>query len=746
MASGSFYKYPVKEFGVYCEWSSTPDANNNQSTVVLKTYISYYTLQAGGGTWTTSINGVSKTFTSPAISKSSASSWTKQLLNTRTETIKHNSDGKKQITLSASYPFNGTYSGTSIGTITASKTVDLDNITNACIAPTTFTASSDNFESNVTLSWSGASSGIGNAIASYLIRYRTSSDNSTWSSYADLATVTSTSTSGSKTIDMSSKVSIGHYVQFAIRTQPSNTNYASDWKYSGVIRRKPYTACTAPTSFTVTPNNFETSVTLSWSGASGGSSNSISSYYIQYRTSSDNSTWLGWANLETVSSTATSGSKTIDMSPAVPRGVYVQFRIQTQGTAGGSYYSGYKESSSIRRNPYTKCTAPTAITISPSDIFEDSVTITWSGASGGTNNSIQKYDIQYITSSDNSTWRTWISLTAYSTTVSNGSYVAQLSSIVTRGDYVKFRIRTEGSAGSSYYSDYKESSSVMRNPYTKCTPPTSITLASEEDMNGERHNNIFESKIKLEWLGGVSGENNPAKEYEISYRTSDNAQSWSSWNVCKIFSCGGVTGADIGRLIPSLEIGENINRGQYIQIRIKTVGTISGYDSDYIVSSTMRRNGIPSNISSVSVNLPTLEYSYGDDIIVSWDKPNDVDNVYMYEVIIQSINEQRESVSVDIIGVDNLTYTFDLSNPLYQVIPNNEQIKFLVKSIDVFGVESNEYTESPVVTRYDINGVAIGVNGTWVNCQLYVGVNGQWIEQEVLSGINGSWIEAYDGT
>ena len=742
MASGSFYNYPVKEFGVYCEWSSTPDANNNQSTVVLKTYISYYTIDVSGGTWTTSINGVSKTFTSPAIYKGSASSWTKQLLNTRTETITHNSDGKKQITLSASYPFNGKYSGTSIGTITASKTVDLDNITNACTAPTTFTTTpSDIFENHIILNWSDASGGIGNSIVSYLIRYRTSSDNSTWGSWTDLITVTSASASGLKTIDMSSYVPIGHYVQFAIRTQPSNTNYVSDWKYSGVIRRKPYTVCTAPTTFTVTPNDFETSVTLSWSGASGGSYNSISSYYIQYRTSSDNSTWLGWVNLETINSTETSGSKTIDMSSAVSRGIYVQFRIQAQGSAGSSYYSSYKESNSIRRKPYTVCTAPTTFTLTAEadGTFEDGIVLSWSGASGGTNNSINGYEIQYVISSDNFTWGSWTSFTAYSTTNPNGGYVVLFSSYVPRGYYVKFRIRTQGTAGSSYYSDYRESNSIMRKPYTKCTAPTIITLTSEQGIDGNKYNDVFESEITIAWSGAKAGENNSIIGYFIQYRESNDGSVWGSWIDYR-------TTNETFHAYTTTSIANLISRGCYVQFRVKTLGAIDGYDSDYIITNAMRKNGIPSNISSVSINLPTLEYSYGDDVIVTWDKPSDIDNIYKYRVVAQPINDKKTALATDIIGVDNLTYIFGSDNVLYQYISNNEQIKFLVKAIDIFGIESNEFSESPIVTRYDITGVAIGINGTWVNCQLFVGNGRQWIEQDVLSGINNSWVEAYDGT
>lgn len=750
MASGSFYNYPVKNFGVYCEWSSTVDANNNQSTVVLKTYISYYTLSVAGGTWTTSVNGVSKTFTSPAISVSSASAWSKKLLNTRTETVKHNSDGKKQITLSASYPFNGTYSGTSIGTITASKTVDLDNISTACTPPTTFAASPNNFEDSVTLMWVGASGGISNPIESYLIRYRTSSDNSTWSGWADLTTVKTTG-SYSMSIDVSSKVSRGYYVQFGIRSQPSNTAYASSWKYSDAIRRKPYTKCTAPTTIAISPSGtFEDSVTISWSGASGGTDNSIQEYYIQYITSSDNSTWGSWTSLAYYYTTIPNGSYNVSLSSKVTRGHYIKFRIRTQGTAGSSYYSDYKESSSIRRNPYTKCTAPTTFTAYPSDIFEDKITISWSGASGGTNNTISSYEIIYNISSNGSTWGSWETLTNYSTTSSKGSYTADMSSKVARGYYVRFQIRTQGTAGSSYYSDYKESSStisIRRNPYTKCTAPTSITVSSEKALNGAVYNDIFESSITFSWSGAKAGENNSIVGYFIQYRRSDDGSTWGSWTDYSEKTTSGTA-----YTYTTTSIAETTGRGRYVQFRVQTLGAIDGYDSDYIVTNAMRKNSIPSNISSVSTNLPTLEYSYGDDIIISWKKPNDVDNnIYAYHIEMfryyeADATDEEGWYSVAGITTDKTSYTLKANDFGYEYTENNQQIKFAVKAIDIFDVRSNAYTESPIITRYDITGVAIGVNGSWVNCQLFVGTNGQWIEQDVLSGQNGSWVESYDGT
>lgn len=127
--SGTFQNYPVSSFGLYCEWSGTQSITGNYTDVTLKVYLSYYTLDVGARSDSTiSINGVSETYTVPAIEDYS-SGWKKKLLKTKTVRVNHNANGTKSgVALSASWRFSGTYSGVSIGTITASITVTLNSI------------------------------------------------------------------------------------------------------------------------------------------------------------------------------------------------------------------------------------------------------------------------------------------------------------------------------------------------------------------------------------------------------------------------------------------------------------------------------------------------------------------------------------------------------------------------------------------------------------------------------------------
>lgn len=153
--SGSFSKYPVTNFGLYCEWSAAQSVIGNYSDVTLNVYLRYYEIYVGSRSDSTiSINGTSETYTAPAISHN-AGAYVNKLLKSKTVRVYHNSSGKATgIPLSASWRFSGTYSGVSIGTITASTTINLNAIDRA--APSVTISTSGVTESAVTVSASAS--------------------------------------------------------------------------------------------------------------------------------------------------------------------------------------------------------------------------------------------------------------------------------------------------------------------------------------------------------------------------------------------------------------------------------------------------------------------------------------------------------------------------------------------------------------------------------------------------------------
>ena len=154
MASGTIKGTKKGYYGVEIDWVATKNsASANTSTVVSKVYITYYSINIAGRTATSSINGVSVSFSVPAINDKPNSS-TRRLIYTHTATVAHNTDGTKTgVTISASFPFNlssSTYG--EIGTLSASKAVDFDAIarTSALSIPSTTLTTDTAFTATIT--------------------------------------------------------------------------------------------------------------------------------------------------------------------------------------------------------------------------------------------------------------------------------------------------------------------------------------------------------------------------------------------------------------------------------------------------------------------------------------------------------------------------------------------------------------------------------------------------------------------
>ena len=196
------------------------------------------------------------------------------------------------------------------------------------------------------------------------------------------------------------------------------------------------TACGAPSACSVSPTVAEGSAALSWSGASGGTNNAITGFEIQYSDSSNNNDWGSWTALSTVSSSSASGS--LSVAPPSTRGSHRRFRVRTQGSAGSGYYSGWTVSSnSVRKN--TPPEKASVLTASPSVYSEGPITLTWSGASGGTS-PIKGYMLASKTSTDGSTWTSWNVLENFDLSASSGTRTAAAST--TPGTYTKYGLWT----------------------------------------------------------------------------------------------------------------------------------------------------------------------------------------------------------------------------------------------------------------------------------------------------------------
>ena len=241
---------------------------------------------------------------------------------------------------------DGTYSAFATADNSEYTVLSLPLATTAVTAPTTVSVSPAIAESGTaTLSWSGAAHGANNTINAYQIWYQDSANGTTWGDWVQLTVLGSTATSSNTSV--STPATRGHFRRFRIRTQgTAGSSFFSGYSVtSNTVRRN--TLPTAPTTFTASPGIYAGSqVTLAWSGAAAGTS-AIREYTIQQSTSTNNqASWSAWANLTTVTTSATSGSTAVNASTV--GGTFTRYRISVTDTLNG--VSGFTQSNAVKRN------------------------------------------------------------------------------------------------------------------------------------------------------------------------------------------------------------------------------------------------------------------------------------------------------------------------------------------------------------------------------------------------------------
>ena len=182
--------------------------------------------------------------------------------------------------------------------------------------------------------------------------------------------------------------------------------YSGSSYYSGSIDYTNYTACTAPTSVTVTKTIVSPtgSFEIKWSGAEGGTNNKIVSYDVYLKVTStgtaptinnyDKKIWID------VTDNSTSGSTMINLSDlgiSLTRGYKIVCGVVTRGWAGESYYSGIR----IGKNPVRINDLPKQPTLNKSDqtipSTSNGITVTATAGSDNYNTALKVY---YSTSKD----------------------------------------------------------------------------------------------------------------------------------------------------------------------------------------------------------------------------------------------------------------------------------------------------------------------------------------------------------
>ena len=139
------------------------------------------------------------------------------------------------------------------------------------------------------------------------------------------------------------------------------------------------TACKAVTAVSLSANNvgFGAGVTLSWSGAAGGAGNPIRGYEV-YRDG-------------VLLTTVFDGTSCTVTSPT-SNGSY-KYTVKALGSIAG-FDAPVSTASATLTSKVSAPTAPTSVWLSATDVrIGKNVTLSWSGAAGGTNNPVAKYHV-----------------------------------------------------------------------------------------------------------------------------------------------------------------------------------------------------------------------------------------------------------------------------------------------------------------------------------------------------------------
>lgn len=142
--------------------------------------------------------------------------------------------------------------------------------------------------------------------------------------------------------------------------------------------------------------------------------------------------------------------------------------------------SDYKVSNNVMYEP--TLTAPTAFTATPATYVGGDVTLKWSGTKAGIY-LISRYEIQYATSANNTTWSAWLTLTSIPSSLTFGEFKTTKLNATMNG-YTRFQIRAADNGGN--VTDYKISGSVKTTAKPAPLAPTINAPAANASTLNEK--------------------------------------------------------------------------------------------------------------------------------------------------------------------------------------------------------------------------------------------------------------------
>ena len=254
----------------------------------------------------------------------------------------------------------------------------------------------------------------------------------------------------------------------------------------------------------------------------------------------------------------------------------------------------------------SKVSKPT-ISVGSTSTTSSSVIVFWTASSSGTANTLTGYDLEYADSSNGSSFGAWQSYSSYGT----GTRSVSASLPAAKG-WRKFRVRAKGSAGSSYYSDWSESSIVVH--VATPTAPGNFAVTPTTWESG---------KVSITWDASTATGASISRYY-VEYRLKQYGGSYGDWTAL----------ANTTSL--KYEYNPGLSKGDNIDYRVRALSSDNVYSSYTSAITVVRETEKPINltpaagwyteISNCAWELPAAidltgtvcQYSYTTDSGANW--------------------------------------------------------------------------------------------------------------------------------
>ena len=343
-----------------------------------------------------------------------------------------------------------------------------------------------------------------------------------------------------------------------------------------------------------------TKATLTWSDGAGGVWNALTGYRV-FRSASPDS---GYTQL---GKDLGPDAASLEVDVPADMGASWYFKVMTLGTYTNSPMSAYAQ---LTAQTYTAPAAPAGVSVSPeiAGIY-DSPVLSWSVAEDGENNPVTGYAV-------------------YRSASANGTY----TELATLGaDAVSMPVTAPPTMGASWY--FRVYALAGKTGFTRSAASEAVRLTSMVYTAPSAPGNVSVSAplanagttVTILWDASADGQNDSVDHYEI-YRDTGSG-----------FALFRTTAPDV------LSVEDTVgDTGKEYYYRIRAVGAIPGFESEYSRIVSVVSNSPPGLITDVTALPAHGYYEPGDLVTIFWKMaPDPDDNVAQFEV------QSRSQYTVD---------------------------------------------------------------------------------------------------